>query len=56
MLTDVDGVHNQDVYGGKVWWYLAELLYPLAIVYRLFSMIICFQTCVRFKEESLNNN
>ena len=56
VLTDVDGVHNQDVYGGKVWWYLAELLYPLAIVYRLFSMIICFQTCVRFKEESLNNN
>lgn len=51
VLTDVNGVHNQDLFGEYVWWYMTQLLYPLVIVYRLFSVIICFEACVRFNRK-----
>ena len=56
VLIHIDEIHDEDPNDWKVWWLLTQFLYPLVIVYRLLSAVLCFEACVRYNHETLQEN
>ena len=51
ILMYVSGIHNDDIFGEKNWWFIVEILFPLVIVYRILTAVMCYETCVRLKRK-----
>ena len=54
-LNYADRIGYNELYGQLNWWFIAELLYPIITLDRLFTGIRCFEICVRFKRILLQN-
>lgn len=40
-------VTDSDAFGEKNWWYITKVIYPLVILWRLQSAVLCYEACVQ---------
>ena len=50
-LRYVDDIPEEDLYGFRVWWFIVEVLYPLATTYRLLTVVMSYEINVRIKRK-----
>ena len=55
VIRYVEDIKYKEMYGEKTWWLLTAYLYPFVIIFRVAMVIMCFETCVRIKRETLKD-